>query len=88
MNAINAAIEERLRLIIFAIRKINMKNWEIVTKDELMKFVKGYPCKLDEDYYMDTYTWNDFRDGRVFPESIVAIIDAMDEDCRICKDYI
>ena len=53
-----------------------------------MKFVKSYPCKLDGDYYMDTYTWNDFRDGRVFPESMVAIMDAMDEDCRICKDYI
>ena len=37
-----------------------MKNWEIMIKDELMKFVKNYPCELDEDYYMDTYTWNDF----------------------------
>ena len=65
-----------------------MKNWENVTKDELMEFVKSYPCKLDGDYYMDTYTWNDFRDGRVFPESMVAIVDARDENCRICKDYI
>ena len=69
-------------------REINLKNWEIATKDELMKFVKSYPCKLDGDYYMDTYTWNDFRDGRVFPESMVAIMDVMNEDCRICKDYI
>lgn len=65
-----------------------MKNWEIVTEDELMKFVKSYPCKLDGDYYMDTYTWNDFRDGRVFPESMVAMMDVRDEECRICKDYI
>ena len=69
-------------------RETNLKNWEIVTKDELMKFVKSYPCKLDGDYYMDTYTWNDFRDGRVFPESMVAMIDVRDEECRICKDYI
>lgn len=65
-----------------------MKNWEIVTKDELMKFVKDYPCELVEDYYMNIYTWNDFRDGRVFPESVVAMIDVMDTNYRICKDYI
>lgn len=65
-----------------------MKNWEIVTKDELMKFVKSYPCELIGDYYMDIYSWNDFRDGRVFPDSMVAIIDVMDEDYKICKDYI
>ncbi len=65
-----------------------MKNWENVTKDELVEFVKSYPCELDTDYYMEAITWNDFRDGRVFPDSMVAIIDTMDEDCRICKDYI
>ena len=66
----------------------NMKNWQKVSKDELVDFVNSYPCKLVGDYCMDTYTWNDFRDGRVFPDSIVATVDAMDEDCRICKDYI
>ena len=65
-----------------------MKNWENVTKDELVEFVKSYPYELDTDYYMEAITWNDFRDGRVFPESMVAIIDVTDDDCRICKDYI
>lgn len=65
-----------------------MKNWEKVSKDKLADFVKSYPCKLDSDYYMDYISWNDFRDGRVFPESIVAILDLTDNDCRICKDYI
>ena len=64
-----------------------MKNWENVTKDELTEFVNTYPCELDTDYYMGVITWNDFRDGRVFPESIIAV-DAMDDDCRICRDYI
>ena len=64
-----------------------MKNWENVTKDELTEFVNTYPCELDTDYYMGVITWNDFRDGRVFPESMVAV-DGMDDDCRICRDYI
>lgn len=64
------------------------KNWQKVSKDELVDFLNSYPCKLDADCYMGVITWNDFRDGRVFPESIVAMIDVMDEDCRICKDYI
>ena len=65
-----------------------MKNWQEVTKDELVDFINSYPCELVSDYYMDTYTWNDFRDGRVFPESMVAMMDVMDEDFRICKDFI
>ena len=65
-----------------------MKNLQNVTKDELAEFIKSYPCELDCDYYMEAITWNDFRDGRVFPDSMVAMIDTMDEDCRICKDYI
>lgn len=65
-----------------------MKNWENVTKDELADFVNSYPCDLDVDYYMEAIIWNDFRDGRVFPESMVAIIDLTDDECRICKDYI
>lgn len=65
-----------------------MKNWQEVTKDELVEFISSYPCELASDYYMEAITWNDFRDGRVFPESMVALIDLMDESCRICKDYI
>lgn len=65
-----------------------MKNWQKVTEDELVEFISSYPCELDTDYYMEAITWNDFRDGRVFPESMVAMIDIMDEECRICKDYI
>jgi hypothetical protein len=69
--------------------EINMKNWQKVSKDELTEFIKSYPYKLVSDYYMDQVSWNDFRDGRVWPESTVAIIDVMDDnDCRICKDYI
>ena len=64
-----------------------MKNWEIVTKDELAEFINSYPCELYTDYYMEVITWNDFRDGKVFPESMVACIDLMDESCRICRDY-
>ena len=65
-----------------------MKSWQKVSKSELVDFVKSYPCELSCDYYMDHISWNDFRDGRVWPESMVAIIDVMDEDCKICKDYI
>ena len=65
-----------------------MKNWEKVSKDELDDFIKSYPCELDTDYYMGVISWNDFRDGRSFPESMVATVDAMGVDCRICKDYI
>ena len=65
-----------------------MKNWENVSRDEFVDFIKSYPYDLVSDYYMDVISWNDFRDGRVFPESIVAMIDVRDEDCRICKDYI
>lgn len=65
-----------------------MKNWEKVSRDEFVDFIKSYPYDLVSDYYMDVISWNDFRDGRVFPDSMVAIVDAMDEDCRICKDYI
>lgn len=65
-----------------------MKNWQRVTEDELVEFISSYPCELYTDYYMEAITWNDFRDGRVFPESMVALIDLMDESCRICKDYI
>lgn len=67
-----------------------MKNWQKVSKDELVEFIKSYPCELSSDYYIGFISWNDFRDGRVFPESMVAIIDITDkdEDCRICRDYI
>ena len=65
-----------------------MKNWEKISKDELTEFVNTYPCELSIDYYMGVMTWNDFRDGRVFPEGMIAVVDAMDEDCRICRDYI
>lgn len=65
-----------------------MKNWQKVSRDEFADFINSYPCDLDTDYYMGAISWNDFRDGRTFPESMVAIVDAMDDDFRICKDYI
>lgn len=65
-----------------------MKNWQKVSKDELIEFINSYPCELDIDYFMDHVSWNDFRDGRVWPESMVAMIDVTDMDCKICKDFI
>lgn len=46
------------------------------TKEELEKFVKDYPLDLETDvahmYDPPLLTYNDFSEGRVWPESIVA----------------
>ena len=47
-----------------------------VSKEEFEEFIKNYPNKLEKDYYMDWFSWNDFtlNDGCVWPESIVAMM--------------
>ena len=53
---------------------IESDTWEVVTKEEFEKYIKSYPNKLVRDYYMDWYSWNDFSDGKVWPESMVAMM--------------
>lgn len=43
-----------------------------VTKEEFEEFIANYPNKLEKDYYMDWWSWNDFSDGKIWPESMVA----------------
>jgi hypothetical protein len=53
-----------------------------VTKEECRKFVTEYPIKLVYDVTgisePPTGTWNDFRDGKIWPESIVARVTLYD----------
>ena len=46
-----------------------------VSKEEFEKFISEYPNKLEVDYYMDWYSYNDFslNGGCVWPESMVAM---------------
>lgn len=64
--------------------------WEYVTKEEMINFIKNYPIPLRQDFYMDWYSWNDFREGRVWPESMVAMAFEYDDDkiYKIRKNYI
>lgn len=50
-----------------------MDDWKYVTKEEMVAFIQNYPCRLEQDFYMDWYSWNDFRNGRIWPESVVAM---------------
>lgn len=45
-----------------------------MSKEEFDAFLEAYPNKLEKDYYMDWYSWNDFSDGKVWPESVVAMM--------------
>lgn len=65
-----------------------MRDFQYVSKEELIKFVQSYPYPLERDLYMDWYSWNDFRDGRVWPESVVAMASVYDDEFKICKDYL
>ena len=65
-----------------------MDRWQYVSKEEMEDFVRNYPYPLEQDFYMDWYSWNDFRDGRVWPESMVAMASAYDDEFKICKDYL
>ena len=47
-----------------------------VSREEFVEFIKNYPSKLDKDWFMDWYSWNDFsrNGGCVWPESMVAMM--------------
>ena len=49
-----------------------------VSKDEFVAFIKAFPAKLDYDVTgicePPLGTYNDFRGGKVWPESVVAKI--------------
>lgn len=64
--------------------------WKEVNKEELITFIKTYPYPLSHDFYMDWHSWNDFRDDRVWPESMVAMMQEIYdiETYRIRDDYI
>lgn len=51
--------------------------WKKVSKEEFEKFLKEYPNKLESDWFMDWVSWNDFSEGKVWPESMIA----MQSDC-------
>lgn len=46
-----------------------------VSKEEFEKFISEYPNKLEIDYFMDWYSYNDFslNGGCIWPESMVAM---------------
>lgn len=46
---------------------------EFCTKEEWIEFIKNYPNKLQRDYYMDAYSYNDFTIAKMWPGSIVAM---------------
>ena len=64
--------------------------WKEVNKEEFVKFIETYPHPLVHDFYMDWHSWNDFRDYRVFPESMVAMMQDIygTETYKIKDDYI
>ena len=65
-----------------------MQEWKYVTKQELIDFVESYPFPLKGDFFMDWYSWNDFRDGRKWPESMVAMASVFDDEFKIYDGYI
>lgn len=65
-----------------------MDRWKYVSKEEMIEFIKNYPYPLEQDFFMDWYSWNDFRDGRVWPESMVAMASSYDDEFKICSDYL
>ena len=64
--------------------------WKEVNREEFTKFIKTYPHPLNHDFYMDWHSWNDFRDDRVWPQSMVAMMQDMygTEIYKINDDYI
>lgn len=47
---------------------------ESCTKEEFVKFLENYPNKLEQDFYMDAISFNDFTLAKKWPASIVAMI--------------
>ena len=68
----------------------NNDTWKQVTKEELKKFIKSYPIKLIYDFYMDWDSWNDCRNNRKWPESMVAMAYEMYNQniYKIREDYL
>ena len=64
------------------------KNWQYVNKKDFDEFINTYPYRLICDTYMDACTWNDVRDGRMYPDSVIAIASLYGDDFKICRDYI
>ena len=65
-----------------------MKEWKRVTKQELIDFLEGYPFPFLHDLYMDWHSWNDYRDGRQWPESMIAKASIYDDEFEIYDGYI
>jgi len=63
-------------------RSVENKSEEFrqVSKEEFLDFLRSYPYPLERDFYMDWWSWNDFRDGRKWPESMVAVTDDYGEE--------
>lgn len=52
-----------------------------VTKEEFIKFIKAYPNKLEQDQYPEyMHSWNDFSEGKKWPESMVATVTTHRDD--------
>jgi len=50
-----------------------------VTKEEFTRFLNSYPNKLSQDQYPEyMHSWNDFSEGKKWPESMVAK--------RVCRE--
>ena len=65
---------------------------ESCTKEEFYNFIENYPNKLRCDFYMDTYSFNDFTLG-YWPYSMVAIMDPTwngydeEDEYKIARNY-
>ena len=49
-------------------------NKETCTKEEFDKFLETYPNKLEQDFYMNAISFNDFTIAKKWPASVVAMI--------------
>lgn len=43
------------------------KERRLVSKEEFQEFISKYPRKLEEDYYMGIYSYNDFELANAWP---------------------
>ena len=69
--------------------QFNEYEWKNVTREEMISFIKNYPKPLEQDFFMDWYSWNDFSDGKRWPESMVAkAFEMYDKKEYQIKEYI
>lgn len=64
---------------------------EYCTKEEFNDFIKNYPNEMQEDFYMDAYSYNDFTLG-YWPYSMVAMVfpawsEDEEDEFKIAKNY-